>query len=119
MIAGISQPAAAERLGISERSLRRYEAGHPITLALLIRMARVYRVPLRDLARPCGVVLNPLLNRSNWAPGNFARVLPVLREATGVSRSTLARNVGTSVRTVAKWESETAYPSIEQEKLVL
>jgi DNA-binding XRE family transcriptional regulator len=83
---------------------------------VVIRMAGVYHTPLRELAKSCRLILDPLLNPTNWTPGRLPHVIPVLREAVGLSRAELARTIGTSPRTLAKWEAGRAHPDVEQEK---
>ena len=47
---GLSQEAAAERIGISDKQLRRVELGQAnVTLATLVAWAVAFKVRLRDL----------------------------------------------------------------------
>jgi transcriptional regulator with XRE-family HTH domain len=111
LAAGMTQQEAAHHVGISVRTLRRFEHGRRRPgLAEARALARCFRRPLAEVLRACGVPVPPILLRRTWAPADLPAVLEALRASAGLSAAELGRRLGTSGRQVRAWERGVALP---------
>lgn len=108
--AGMSQVAAARRVGVSRSSLRAYEQGRPAPPAHVRRMAVAYGVPVADVAAACGVAYPRELDLMTWGPGDLPAVLLVLRQWSGLTQAAVAIRVGASKDSVRGWENGRTQP---------
>lgn len=108
--AGLSQVAAARRLGVSRSSLRAYEQGRAAPPAHVRRMAAAYGVPLELVAAACGVEYPRELDPRTWRPGDLPTVLLVLRQWSGHTQAAVALQVGASKDSVRAWENGRTQP---------
>ncbi|RBY85901.1 helix-turn-helix transcriptional regulator [Blastococcus sp. TF02A-26] len=109
--AGMSQQEAAHHVGISVRTLRRYEHGRRRPgLAAARSLARCYRRPLAEVLRAGAVPVPPILMRRAWVPADLPAVLEALRATAGLSAAELGRRLGTTGRRVRSWERGIAVP---------
>jgi transcriptional regulator with XRE-family HTH domain len=107
----MTQREAAAVLRISASTLGRQENGRrPVDLPMARTMARVYQAPLAAVIQAAGLELPPVLHLSRWDPEQLPDVLTGLRTASGLSRSSVARVLGVSHSTVARWESGESVP---------
>ncbi|MBD8870410.1 helix-turn-helix domain-containing protein [Nocardioides donggukensis] len=107
---GLSQSAAADRLGFGRSSLRAYERGRPAPLAHLRRMAVLYRVTVAEVAHACGARCPRELDPTSWRAGDLSRALRVLREWSGLTQAEVAMRVGASKDSVRAWENARTQP---------
>lgn len=107
---GLSQVSAADRLGVSRWTLRRWERGERPTLAGIRGMAGLYNLPISHVAKVAGVVFPSELDPSTWSPGQLPGLLRVLRDWSGLTQRALAARVGAALATVRGWESGRIQP---------
>lgn len=110
VLAGLSQRAAAERVGVSRSTLRGYERGGRPPLLHVRRMAAAYDVPVAQVALACGVAHPRELDPRTWSPGDLADVIRVLRQWRGLTQTDLALRVGASTDSVRAWENSRTQP---------
>lgn len=104
---------AAGTLGISLASLARYEAGQrAVPLAVLRRMAVIYRQPAADLLAQRAEPL-PRLPERPWSEDDVPAVLHGLRVRAGLSKVAVGRRVGRSGQAVRGWETGLTRPGTD------
>lgn len=103
---GLSQNAVADRLGVNQQSVCRWE-GRAIALNVrYIRpLSRLYGVPV-------GVVVDAAAESATTV-STAGRVILLLREERGWSREFIAAGLGIREDTVRRWETGYAHPSAD------
>jgi transcriptional regulator with XRE-family HTH domain len=108
----MSQREAAAHLGIALGTLARYEAGERQPSVLVARrMAVVYRQPLDELFRSCGMELLPQLPGPRWSARDVPQGIRAARMRAGLTKVALGRAVGRSGQAVHGWETGRTRPS--------
>lgn len=113
---GLSQTAAANLLEVNRGTLRRWETGTAPPLHALRKIARVYAMPIGQVARAAGVSSPPVLDPSRWRPGDLPVVLRTLREWSGLTQRELAERCGAAKCTVGAWENSRLQPGPRMRK---
>lgn len=108
---GISQAAAAERMGVSRSLLGQWERGGRPNLFAIRAAASLYAVSPSQVARASGVTLPRELDLATWASGQLPAILRVLRHWSGITKRALAERCGAAVDTVRAWENGRTQPS--------
>jgi len=108
----LSQSEVAARIGVSRRIVGAWEAATRARPPLwaLRRLARVYQVPVRDVARAAGVVAPVALDPGRWPELPLVVVLRTLREWRRLTQADVARHCGRSVAAVRAWEAGRHHP---------
>lgn len=112
---GLTQRAAAMRIGISSALLGRWESGGAIPSWPHIRSAAAaYGVPVHLVARSVGQDPPTFLDPRRWGTDNLGSVLRELRAWRGETLVAIADQIGVDPQTVRRWEQGRSRPKPSQ-----